>query len=274
VTPRSIAARIVVWVCCVMAVAPFVWHGLTSLKTSDALTRMPPQMFPEPVTLAHYVDLWARRPLGAYFVNSFVIASLATLLCLVAGTMAAFRIVHLPRRTSSAIAGALLVLSFFPPIVFLFPLYELAQTLGAINHPWSLIVTYAGLNLPLTIWLLSGYFRQMPSEIEEAAAVDGMTEFQRFRLVVLPLAGPALATTGILVFIFCWNEFMLALTFLNLETARTVTVGVATLSGSSIAEIPWGQLTAGVVVSSVPLIALVLVFQRKIVDGLTAGAVK
>ncbi|HEY7442432.1 MAG TPA: hypothetical protein VH701_08450, partial [Vicinamibacterales bacterium] len=157
--PRTIAAIIVVSVSCLMAVAPFIWHGLTSLKTSDALTRMPPQIFPDPLTLAHYADLFARRPLGAYFVNSFVIASLATVLCLVAGSMAAFRLVHLPRRTSSAVAGVLLVLSFFPPIVFLFPLYELVQTLGAINHPWSLIVTYAGLNLPLTIWLLSGYFR-------------------------------------------------------------------------------------------------------------------
>jgi multiple sugar transport system permease protein len=274
VTRRSSSGVIIVWVFCLLAVAPLAWHSVSSLKTTDVLTRIPPQILPESLTLVHYQDLFARRPFAAYFVNSLVIASLATMLCLGAGATAAYKLVHLPRRTSSAVAGVLLVLSFFPPVVFLFPLYELVQKLGAINHPWSLIVTYAGLNLPLTIWLLSGYMRQIPPELEEAAAMDGMTEFQLFRLVVLPLAAPALATTGILVFIFCWNEFMFALTFLNLETARTVTVGVATLSGSSIAEIPWGQLAAGVVVSSLPLIALVLVFQRKIVEGLTAGAVK
>jgi multiple sugar transport system permease protein len=274
VNRRSAGAVIIVSVFCLLAVAPLIWHGVSSVKTPEALTRIPPEILPDSLTLANYTDLFARRPFAAYFVNSFVVASLATLLCLSAGATAAYRLVHLSRRVSSTLAGGLLVLSFFPPIVFLFPLYEFVQKLGAINHPWSLIVTYAGLNLPLTIWLLSGYMRQIPLELEEAATMDGMTEFQMFRLIVLPLAAPALATTGILVFIFCWNEFMFALTFLNLERARTVTVGVATMSGASIDEIPWGPLAAGVVVSSVPLIALVLVFQRKIVDGLTAGAVK
>ena len=126
----------------------------------------------------------------------------------------------------------------------------------------------------MTIWLLSGYLRQIPKELEEAAAIDGMTEFQAFRLVFLPLAGPAMATTGILVFIFCWNEFMFALTFMNLDTARTVTVGTATFSGAFAYEIPWGLIAAGVVMSALPLIVLVLFFQKRIVEGLTSGSVK
>ena len=142
------------------------------------------------------------------------------------------------------------------------------------NYPWSLILAYAGLNLPLTIWLLSGYMGKIPKELDEAAAIDGMTEFQSFRLVTLPLAAPALATTGILVFIFCWNEFMFALTFMNLDTARTVTVGTATLSGAFSYEVPFGLMAAGVVVSAVPLILLVLIFQKRIVEGLTAGSIK
>jgi multiple sugar transport system permease protein len=271
---RSVGPVIIVLTFCVLAVAPLLWHGVSSLKTAEELTRIPPGILPDSPTLANYTDLFTRRPFATYFLNSFVIAALATLLCLTAGALAAYRLVHLPRRAASALAGALLVLSFFPPIVFLFPLYELVRWLGAINHPWSLIVTYAGLNLPMTIWLLAGYLRRIPQELEEAAAMDGMTEFQTFRLVLLPLAAPAVATTGILVFIFCWNEFMFALTFLNLETARTVTVGVATLSGAAISEIPWGLLTAGVVVTSLPLIGLVLVFQQRIVDGLTAGSLK
>lgn len=271
---KRLGAVMVALTFCLLAIAPLAWHGLSSVKSATELTRIPPRILPDSPTVANYTELLARRPLGAYFLNSFVIASLATLLCLAAGTLAAYRLVHFSHRVSSALAGGLLVLSFFPPIVFLFPLYELVQALGAINHPWSLIVTYAGLNLPLTIWLLAGYLRQIPHELEEAAAMDGMTEFQTFRRVLLPLAGPAVATTGLLVFIFSWNEFMFALTFMNLETSRTLTVGVATLSGAAISEVPWGLLTAGVVLSSLPLIGLVLVFQRQIVEGLTAGAVK
>jgi multiple sugar transport system permease protein len=267
-------ASIVIVIFCTLAVAPLLWHGITSLKTAAELNRIPPGILPESPTLANYEELLERRPFGAYFLNSFVIASLATVLCLTAGSLAACRLVRLPARVGSSLAGGLLVLSFFPPIVFLFPIYEVVQRLGAMNHPWALILTYAGLNLPLTIWLLSGYFRQIPRELEEAAAIDGMTEFQAFRLVLLPLSVPAMAATGILVFIFCWNEFMFALTFMNLDRAKTLTVGVATLSGAFSYEIPWGLLAAGVVVSALPLIVLVLIFQKRIVDGLTAGSIK
>jgi ABC-type glycerol-3-phosphate transport system permease component len=270
----GIGAVIVVVTFCALAVAPLLWHGISSLKTGAELTRIPPDILPEAPTLANYHELFARRPFSAYFLNSFVIASLATVICLTAGSLAAYRLIHLPPRVGSALAGGLLLLSFFPPIVFLFPIYEVVQRLGGINHPWSLILVYAGLNLPLTIWLLSGYLRRIPRELEEAAAIDGMTEFQAFRLVLLPLAVPALVATGILVFIFCWNEFMFALTFMNLDRAKTLTVGVATLSGAFAYEIPWGLLAAGVIVSAVPLIVLVLLFQKWIVQGLTAGAIK
>jgi ABC-type glycerol-3-phosphate transport system permease component len=130
------------------------------------------------------------------------------------------------------------------------------------------------LNLPFAIWLLIGAFEQVPHELEEAAAIDGLTRFQTYRRIILPLAMPALITAGIMVFIFSWNEFMFALTFMNIESQKTVTVGVATLSGAFTYEIPWGQIAAGVIASSLPLIVLVIVFQRKIVAGLTAGAVK
>jgi ABC-type glycerol-3-phosphate transport system permease component len=170
--------------------------------------------------------------------------------------------------------SGLLVIAFFPPIVFLLPLYELVRAAGLVNHPWGLILPYAALNLPFAIWLLTGSFEQIPSELEEAAAIDGLTRFQTYRKIVLPLAAPAVVTAGILVFIFSWNEFMFALTFMNIESQKTVTVGVATLSGAFSYEIPWGQIAAGVIASSAPLIILVIFFQRKIVSGLTAGAIK
>jgi ABC-type glycerol-3-phosphate transport system permease component len=133
---------------------------------------------------------------------------------------------------------------------------------------------YAALNLPFSIWLLTGYFGQIPFELEEAAAVDGLSPIQILTRIVLPLSTPALATTGLLAFIFAWNEFMFALTFMNVEAAKTITVGTATLSGAFTYEIPWGLLAAGVMASSLPLIALVAVFQKRIVAGLTAGAGK
>lgn len=271
---RAIGSAIVVAVFCVLAILPLVWHGLSSLKTAAEVSRIPPDILPETLTLSNYQELFVRRPFAAYFLNSFVIASLATLLCLAAGSLAAYRLVRLPSRLRTMLAGALLVLGFFPPIVFLFPLYELVQKAGAMNHPWALILSYAGINLPLTVWLLAGYLQKIPRELEEAASIDGMTEFQTFRLIFLPLAAPAMATTGILVFIFCWNEFMFALTFMNLDTARTVTVGTATLSGAFAYQIPWGLLAAGVVITAFPLILLVVFFQRRIVEGLTAGSLK
>ena len=143
-----------------------------------------------------------------------------------------------------------------------------------INHPWGLIGPYAALNLPLSIWLLTGYFRQIPVELEEAAQMDGLGPSQTFFTIVLPLSAPALATATILAFVSSWNEYMLALTFMNADYARTVTVAVATLSGALVYQIPWGLIAAGVVASSLPLIFLVVFFQKKIVAGLTSGSVQ
>jgi ABC-type glycerol-3-phosphate transport system permease component len=138
----------------------------------------------------------------------------------------------------------------------------------------GLILTYAALNLPFAIWLLTGSFEQIPTELEEAAAIDGLTGLQTYRMVILPLAMPVVISAGILVFIFSWNEFMFALTFMNMESQKTVTLGVATLSGAFAYETPWGQIAAGVIVSAAPLVVLVILFQRRIVAGLTAGSVK
>jgi trehalose/maltose transport system permease protein len=270
----SISSRTLICLLCVIALAPIAWHGVSSLKTPAELTRLPPTLLPESPTLENYQELIHRRPLGIYYRNSFVIASLSSLLCVAAGSLAAYALARSSSRIRSLVTSSLLAAAFFPPIVLLFPLYELIRTAGLTNHPWGLIVPYAGLNLPFAIWLLTGYFRQIPDELDEAAAIDGLTRLQTFATIILPLAVPALVTTGILVFIFSWNEFMFALTFMNLESAKTITVGIATLSGAFTYEIPWGLLAAGVVASSIPLIVLAVIFQRKIVAGLTAGAVQ
>jgi len=266
--------RLFVVACCVAAVAPIAWHGLSSLKSPAELAMTPPTLMPHDPTLANYQELLLRKPFLRYYINSFTVASMTSVVSVLIASFAAFQLARLRGRLRSGIRSALLAIAFFPPIVFLFPLYELIRAAGLVNHPWGLILPYAALNLPFAIWFLTGAFEQLPYELEEAAAIDGLTRFQTYRLVILPLVTPALITAGILVFIFAWNEFMLALTFINIESQKTVTLGVATLSGAFTFEIPWGQIAAGVIVSSLPLIVLLILFQRRIVAGLTAGAVK
>jgi len=269
-----VISRAVIVVFCVLAAAPIAWHVVSSFKDPSELARIPPTLLPEQPTLENYRDLFDRRSFGRYYANSAVIAALSSLLCVSAAALAAYALVRARAALRGIITSSLLVVAFFPPIVLLFPLYELVRAAGLVNHPWGLILPYAALHLPLSVWLLTGYFGQIPYELEEAAAVDGLSRLQTFVRIILPLSAPALATTGMLAFIFAWNEFMFALTFMNLESAKTITVGVATLSGAFTYEIPWGLLAAGVVASSFPLILLVVAFQRRIVAGLSAGAGK
>jgi multiple sugar transport system permease protein len=270
----KIFARIVVLFFCAFALAPFLWQVVSSLKSPNEISQIPPAVFPQHLTLENYLELFGRRPFVQYCLNSFIIAAVSSLLCVASASLVSYRIARSGAAFRSAMSSLLLGLAFFPPIVFLFPLYELVRRLGLINHPWGLIIPYAALNLPLSVWLLMGYFRQIPMELEEAAEMDGLSPLQTFITVVLPLAAPALATAMVLAFVFSWNEYMLALTFMNADEARTVTVAVATLSGAFVYEIPWGLIAAGVVISSLPLIVLAVFFQRKIVAGLTAGSLR
>jgi ABC-type glycerol-3-phosphate transport system permease component len=267
-------SRFVVVIFCLLAVGPFLWHLASSLKDAAEVTRIPPALLPTRPTFENYFELFWRRPFLRYCMNSLIIASLSSLLCVAAASPAGWCLARSGTGWRAAVSSVLLGLAFFPPIVFVFPLYELVRVLGLINHPWGLIVPYAALNLPLSIWLLTGYFRRIPQELEEAAEMDGLSPLQTFLTIVLPLAAPALATVTILAFVFSWNEYMLALTFLNADDARTVTVAVATLSGAFVYQIPWGLIAAGVISSSLPLIALAIFFQKKIVAGLTAGSVR
>jgi multiple sugar transport system permease protein len=267
-------SRFVVIACCAIALAPFLWHVVSSFKNPAEVARIPPTILPEHITLENYRELIDRRPFLAYFLNSFIIASLSSVLCVATGALAAYRLARSSTSVRVIVSSALLALAFFPPIVFLLPVYELVRLLRLINHPWGLILPYTALNLPITVWLLIGYFLQIPIDLDEAAEMDGLTPLQTFWKIVLPLAGPALATAAVLVFVSSWNEYMLALSFMNAETSRTVTVAVATLSGAFVYEIPWGLIAAGVVASSLPLIILAVFFQQKLVAGLTSGSVK
>lgn len=256
------------------SLGPALWQLLTALKPDDQITRVPTVYWPQPITWEHFRELWARKPFGRYLVNSAVIALSATALCLVVAAPAAAALARMrPRRRDGWLLG-FLVVSLFPPILLLFPLYEAVRTLGWINQPLALILPYAALHLPLAIWVLESGFRSVPTAIHDAARLDGLSAPARLWRVEAPLAAPALATAGLLVFIFSWNEFMLAVTFLTRDRAKTVTAGIASIGGASLYEIPWGPLCAAVVIATLPLFLLVLLFQRQIVSGLTRGAVK
>ena len=169
---------------------------------------------------------------------------------------------------------AVLSVSMFPQVAVLSGMFELIRVLGLFNNPGGLILSYLIFTLPFTVWVLTTFMRDMPIEIEEAAIMDGASSFTIIRRIFLPLMWPAMVTTGLLAFIHAWNEFLFALTFLSTDTQRTVPVAIALISGASEFEIPWGSIMAASVIVTLPLVALVLVFQRKIISGLTAGAVK
>ncbi|HYR57323.1 MAG TPA: carbohydrate ABC transporter permease [Chthoniobacteraceae bacterium] len=269
---RLLAALI--WLVVLWCLAPFVWQIVTSLKTEAEIAHIPTVYLPGEPTLHHYAVLFERKPFARYLWNSFVISSAATLVCLAVSALAAYSFARLRVRGAKWIRLVLVAIAFFPPIIFFFPLYEMVRATHTANTPLALIIPYATFNLPFAILVLSAFFRTISSEIEDAAKVDGFSPIQILLKIILPLSAPALATTGILVFIFCWNEFLLALTFMTCDTARTVTAGIASLSGGTPYELPWGAISASVVLSTLPLVALVMIFQRRIVQGLTAGATK
>jgi multiple sugar transport system permease protein len=245
---------------------PLAWQALTSVWPDAQLTRP----LPASLTFANYAGLgvsFARAVL-----NSLVVAAATTTLCLCVGATAAFAVAKLEFRGRSLLLGAALAISMFPPIATVSPLYLALRALGLRDTLAGLVLPYATFALPLTLWLLTSSFREIPDEIYRAALADGCTPWQAFRRVYLPLSWPALATCAILVFIFSWNELLYALSFISTPAKRTIPVAIALFAGEHVE--PWGQIAAASTVATLPLAALALLFQRRIVAGLTAGAVK
>ena len=250
---------------------PFLWQAVTSLKPDAELTHLPPVLPAEP-TLAHYRAVLSGTPFLHIIANSAVVASCTTLLSLAVGSLAAFGLAKLQVRFKGLVLLFVLSASMFPPIATVSPLYLIIRSLGLRDTLWALIMTYTTFTLPLTVWVLTNFFRRIPDEIYRATRVDGCSPFQSFIRVMVPLASPGIVTAGILVFIFSWNEFLFALTFTATESSRTIPVAIALFPG--LHEVPWGDIAAASVLVTIPLVILVFAFQRRIVEGLTAGAVK
>jgi trehalose/maltose transport system permease protein len=255
-----------------IAVFPFYYAILTSFETGTALFR--PNFLPEMFSTLNYETVFGGRSFVRSVANSVFVASVTVIAALFLAVTASYALARVRFRGRGLLLMTILGVSMFPQIAVLSGLYELVNLLGVYNTPWALIISYTIFTLPFTVWVLTTFMRDLPLEIEEAAIVDGATPWIIITQVFLPLLWPALVTTGLLAFIGAWNEFLFALTFTVSETQRTVPVAIALLSGASSQEIPWGPIMAASVVVTVPLIVLVLIFQRKIVAGLTAGGVK
>ncbi|MGH3926390.1 MAG: carbohydrate ABC transporter permease [Pseudonocardiaceae bacterium] len=252
---------------------PFAWLIDTSLKIgNNALSS--PLLSQGPFGLDNYVSVFGQG--FAYNLrNSAVVAGMTTVLCICLGSLAAYALARLRLRHKVLILSGVLAVSLFPPVALVPPLYELLRTLGLLNTYPGLFVPYTAFTLPLVIVVLTTFFAAIPAELEEAARVDGATPFQAFVKVILPLSAPGVFAAAILVFVYAWNEFLLASTFAPRSlAAQTVPVAIAAFTGSVPYQRPIGTITAACVIVTVPMILLVLLFQRRIVAGLTAGAVK
>jgi trehalose/maltose transport system permease protein len=258
----------------VQALFPFYYAIVTSLKFGADLFVI--SYWPTSFSLENYnaVLLKGNGTFIRNFGNSIFVAAVTVCLALLIAVTASYALSRVRFRGRSLMLMTILAVSMFPQIAVLAGLFELIRFLGLYNTPWALIFSYTIFTLPFTVWVLTTFMRDLPIEIEEAAIVDGATPWIIIRRVFLPLMWPALVTTGLLAFIAAWNEFLFALTFTSSNLTRTVPVAIALLSGAGEHEVPWGLIMAASVIVTVPLIILVLIFQKKIVAGLTAGGVK
>lgn len=254
------------------ALFPFYYAILTSLEDGQALFEV--NYLPKALNLANYQAMLSEGVFGKQILNSVFVATVVVILSLFLSVTAAFALSRIHFRGRGLLLLTVLSVSMFPQIAVLSGLFEVIRYFGLFNSLWSLVFSYMIFTLPFTVWVLTTFMRNLPIEIEEAAIMDGASSFTIIRRVFLPLMWPAMVTTGLLAFIHAWNEFLFALTFLSTDSQRTVPVAIALISGRSEFEIPWGNIMAASVIVTLPLVALVLVFQRKIVSGLTAGAVK
>ena len=254
------------------ALFPFYYAVVSSLRTGSELFTV--AYWPERLDLSNYVGVFERQPFGRNILNSIVVAGAVVGLSLFLGVTAAYSFGRVAFRGRGLLLLTVLAVSMFPQVAVLSGMFELIRWFGLYNTIPGLVLANLMLTLPFTVWVLTTFMRELPREIEEAALVDGATPWILIRRVFLPLLGPAAVTTGLLAFVVAWNEFLFALTFTLTDERRTVPVAIALMSGATAYELPWGAIMAASVIVTVPVVLLVLVFQRRIVAGLTAGAVK
>ncbi|MBV8375993.1 MAG: carbohydrate ABC transporter permease [Verrucomicrobia bacterium] len=262
-----LAVFIVCW-----SVGPFLWQMSTSMQPDRELMSPTPHLWPYPITLQHYVNIFIEKSFQRYIIKSAIVTTITTFLCLLFGSIAAYALARLEIPGRFGVLGFVLGVSMFPQIAIVAPLYVLASNFGWLDTYRILVIIYLALGLPLVIWVLFGYFKSIPKSIDEAARIDGAQPLTIFSKIILPISLPAVVTTGLLCFIAAWNEFMFALAFTSDINHQTVPVGIANFTGLHF--VPWGDIAAASVVVTLPLVIMVLVFQQHIISGLTGGALK
>jgi multiple sugar transport system permease protein len=256
----------------VYALLPMLWIVSLSLKQSSDLNDQ--HFFPQTISFEHYRTIFSDMQFPAALWNSIGIATLSTLFAVTLGMFAAYAIVRLEFPGRRLVLAGALATAMFPPIAIIGPLFNMWRTAGLFDTWLGLILPYMTFALPLAIWTLSAFFREIPWDLDKAARIDGASPMQAFIWVIVPMAAPAVFTAAILVFIFAWNDFLFAISLTSTNNARTVPAAIAFFTGSSRFELPTGSIAAASVVVTVPVMIMVLIFQRRIVAGLTSGAVK
>ena len=275
---RLLWGRVAIYVLALLvtlvSVFPFVYAISTSFKTGSELFQT--NIIPTAPELKNYVSLFteAEQPFARHLLNSILVSGAVVSLSLLLGVSAAYALGRISFRGRGLLLITILGVSMFPQVAVLSGMFEMIRWLGLYNQSLGLVLPYMIFTLPFTVWVLTTFMKQLPKELEEAAIMDGCSPVQIIKDVFMPLLWPALVSTGLLAFIAAWNEFLFALTFVVDNNERTVPVSISLISGASKYEIPWGKIMAASVLVTAPLIGLVLVFQKKIVSGLTAGAVK
>jgi trehalose/maltose transport system permease protein len=256
----------------IFALFPVLWIVSLSFKTTSTLTDG--NLIPRQWTWANYKTIFETDQFVRALINSIGIALISTLIAVVLGTMAAYAISRLDFPGKSLLVGVSLLIAMFPQVSLVSPLFNIERNTGLFDTWPGLILPYITFALPLAIYTLSAFFKQIPWDLEKAAKMDGATQAEAFRKVIAPLAAPGVFTTAILVFIFCWNDFLFAISLTSTERSRTVPAALSFFTGASQFEDPTGAISAAAVVITIPIILFVLFFQKRIVAGLTSGAVK
>lgn len=257
---------------CLVSFFPVIWIVITSLKQPSAIAQFPVDYIPENPTLQNYIRALEQAPFPRYLFNSFVVATGTAVVDVILGSMAGYALSRLRFRFKLPILLFILISAMLPYIGRLIPLFRLARSTGLLNSYPGLILPYAAFQLPFAVWIFQAYFKELPDSLEEAGLMDGLSHLGVLFRIILPVSAPAMATAAIIVFIYAWNEFLFALTFMTQDEMKTVTVGIALYQGQY--SFPWGTISAATFMSIVPLILFMVFFQKRIVRGLTAGVGK
>jgi trehalose/maltose transport system permease protein len=276
-TLGKIVNRVLFWILVIFLIVytvfPFVWALVSSIKPNAELFTTPVDYWPSQINTTFYEFVLANGDFLRALRNSIIVSFSTVAISLALGSLCAYAIGRLKFRGRTPVMYLILSMTMFPQIAILGSLFQMIRAAGLYDRLPALVIAYLTFTLPFTVWVLANFFKAMPGELEEAAMVDGATPFQAFIRILLPLAAPGLVTTGLLAFIAAWNEYLYALTFTQTR-ARMVQPAIASFTGNTQFELPWGNILAASVLVTLPLVVLVLIFQRKILAGLTAGAVK